>query len=146
VRSNARDDRGSVLLLGIGVVTICLLAIVVLVDASATFLQRQQLLALADAAALAGAQAIDLDAYYAGGASAATALDAGQVPVRVRTQLGRSRAATTVAGLAVDRISSDGGQVLVALSAPLQLPFLSSVFDARVVAEGRAQLAYRGIG
>jgi hypothetical protein len=127
-------------------VTICLLAIVVLVDASATFLQRQQLLALADAAALAGAQAIDLDAYYAGGASAATDLDPGQVPVRVRTQLARSRAATAVTGLAVDRISSDGGQVLVALSAPLRLPFLSGVFDARVVAEGRAQLAYRGAG
>jgi uncharacterized membrane protein len=146
VRPNPRDDRGSVLLLGIGVVTICLLAIVVLVDASATFLQRQQLLALADAAALAGAQAIDLDAYYAGGASAATELDPGQVPVRVRRQLARSRAATTVTGLAVDRISSDGGQVLVALSAPLRLPFLSTVFDARVVAEGRAQLAYRGAG
>ena len=144
--SRDADDRGSVLILGIGLVAACVLAVVVLADASAAFLQRQQLLALADAAALAGAQALDLDSYYAEGASAATGLDVACVPGRVRAHLARSRAASAVDGLAVDRVVSDGQQVVVSLSAPLRLPFLSGAFAARVVAEARARLAYRGAG
>lgn len=137
-----RDDRGSVLILGIAWVAVCLLAVAVLVDASAAFLQRRQLVALADAAALAGAQAIDLDAYYADGASAATRLEPALVPARVREQLARA-GAESIEGLALDAVSSDGWQVRVQLSAPLRLPFLSAAFDGRVVAESHARLALR---
>jgi uncharacterized membrane protein len=90
------DERGSILITGAGLIAVCLLAVAVLVDASSAFVQRQQLFALADAAALAGAQAIDLDAYYAEGASAATRLDIGAVPGRVRAHLTRARAAEAV--------------------------------------------------
>jgi Flp pilus assembly protein TadG len=138
-----RDDRGSVLLLGVGWVAVCLMAVVVLVDASAAFLQRRQLVALADAAALAGAQAIDLDAYYADGASSATRLEPGLVPARVRAQLARA-GAESIDGLALDAVTSDGWQVRVQLSAPLRLPFLAAVFDGRVVAESHARLALSG--
>ena len=144
MRPSRGGERGSVLILGAGLVTACLLAVVVLADASSAFLQRRQLMALADAAAIAGAQAIDVDAYYAEGASAATGLDGRRVPGRVRDHLARSHAASTVPGLSVERIASDRRQVLVALSAPLRLPFLSEAVDVRVVAEGRAKLAYRG--
>jgi uncharacterized membrane protein len=144
--NRASDDRGSVLILGVGLIAVVLLAVAVLVDASAAFVQRQQLFALADAAALAGAQALDLDAYYAEGASAATQLDVGSVPGRVRAHLTRSRAAETVSGLTIDRISSDGRQVVVVMSAPLRLPFLSGLTDARVAVEARSQLAYLGSG
>ena len=58
-----RGDRGSVLLLGLGLTVMCVLAVTVLADVSAVLLQRQRLLALADGAALAGAQAIDLMDY-----------------------------------------------------------------------------------
>jgi uncharacterized membrane protein len=132
-------DRGSVLLLGVGLTVVCLLAFVALVDASAAFLQRRQLLAVADAAALAGAQAIDLPSYYESGASAATRLDVGIVPRRVRAQVG----AADVAGLTIDAIQSDGDAVLVRLSRPLELPFLPGVFGDRIRVESRAQLAYR---
>ena len=136
----SRDDRGSVLLLGVAWVVVCLLAVVVLVDASAAFLQRRQLVALADGAALAGAQAIDLDAYYADGASSATRLEPGLVPVRVRSHLARA-GADGVDGLTLEAVSSDGREVRVRLSAPLRLPFLASVFDGRVVAQSHARLA-----
>lgn len=142
-RERADREQGSVLVLGVGVVAACLLAAVVLVDSAAAYLQRQQLLAVADALALAGAQAIDLPAYYAEGASAATRLDVDAVPVRVRSHLARSGAAT-VEGLTVERISSDGTDVVVRLSAPLRLPFLSALATGPVVVESRARLAYRG--
>ena len=144
--NRASDDRGSVLILGVGLIAVVLLAVAVLADASVGFLQRQQLFALADAAALAGAQAIDLDAYYADGASAATRLDAVAVPGRVRAHLERSRAADAIDGLVVDHITSDGQRVVVALSAPLLLPFLPGFADARVAVEARSQLAYLGSG
>jgi hypothetical protein len=145
VRGHLRDDRGSSTLLGIVLLWVCLLAMAVLVDASAAFLQRRQLVSLADAAALAGAQAIDIDAYYAEGASARTRLDPEAVDSRVRRYL-RVSGATAAPGLAVERITSDGRRVLVRLSAPLRLPFLSSAFTERVVVEAGARLAYRAAG
>jgi hypothetical protein len=137
------DDRGSVLLLGIGMVMVCVLAIAVLADASAAFLQRQQLMAVADAAALAAAQAIDLPAYYEQGATPSTSLRPDAVPARVEAYLGRSRAASVIDGLRVERAWSDGRQVLVALSCPLHLPFLPGLLSSTVNVESWAQLAYR---
>lgn len=136
-------DRGSVLVLGIGWVTVCLLSLVVLVDASAAFLQRRQLVSLADAAALAGAQAIDLDAYYERGASSATRLEPRLVPLRVRGHLDRAGAGS-IDGLVVEEVSSDGEAVRVRLSTPLRLPFLAGLVDGRVVAESWARLSISG--
>lgn len=138
-----RDDRGSVLILGVGWVAVCLLSVVVLVDASAAFLQRRQLVSLADAAALAGAQAIDLDAYYERGASTATRLAPALVPVRVRTHLERAGAGG-IEGLMLEDVSSDGQGVRVRLSTPLRLPFLAGLFHDRVVAESWARLSLSG--
>lgn len=134
------DDRGSVLLLGVGLTAVCLLAFVVMVDASAAFLQRRQLLAVADAAALAAAQSIDLPAYYAEGATALTRLDVAGLPRRVRAHVARAGGPD---GLTVDLVESDGRRVVVALSSPLRLPFLSSLVADRIRVESRAQLAYR---
>lgn len=139
VTRRCADDRGSVLLLGVGLVAVCLLAVVVIVDASAAFLQRRELTALADAAALAGAQGIDLAAYYADGASVATRLDPVAVPRRVRAFLEGS---DPVRGMRIERVVADGVSVEVVLRAPLRLPFLSGQFDGDVVAVSRARLAY----
>ncbi len=140
----AAGERGSALVLGVGLVAACLLAAVVLVDATSAFLQRQQLLAVADAAALAGAQAVDLPTYYAEGASAATTLDVRRVPERVREHLDRAGARALIPGLVLEEASSDGRRVVVGLSAPLALPFLSGAVSERIRVESVAQLAYRG--
>jgi hypothetical protein len=124
-------------------VAVCLLAIATLVDVSAAFLQRQQLQAVADAAALAAAQAIDLPAYYVNGATPATRLAPGAVSARVGGYLERSRAASVIDGLRVERAWSDGQQVLVALSCPIRLPFLPGMLGGSVSVESWAQLAYR---
>lgn len=146
----AGDDTGSSLPLGLGLVVVCVLTAVVGVDIASAYLQRQNLLALADAAALAGAQAIDLDAYYEHGASAATTLDPVAVPARVRRHLAMAGASQAVPGLSVDSIASDVDDVRVRLSAPLTLPFwpaiASGVLGERVVVEARARLAYRDVG
>lgn len=144
-RESASNDRGSVLILGLGVVVISLLALIVGIDASAAFLQRRALVALADASALAGAQGIDLDSYYREGASGATSLDAGSVSARVTGFIAQ---ADPIEGMRLERIVTDGRSVAVRLSAPLRLPFLSALDPSHAIAdpvtvEARALLAYR---
>lgn len=137
------DERGSVLLLGVGFVIVCLLAIAVVTDVSAAFLQRRSLMSLADAAALAGAQAIDRDAYYANGATTGTRLDPGSVRAAATAHIVRANASLALPGLRVDAISTDGVRVLVALSAPLQLPFFGVVHQEFAQVESSARLDYR---
>ncbi|MDA3022126.1 MAG: pilus assembly protein TadG-related protein [Actinomycetota bacterium] len=137
------DERGSVLLLGVGFVIVCLLAIAVVTDVSAAFLQRRSLMSMADAAAIAGAQAIDQDAYYADGASIGTRLDPGLVRAAALGHLVRTNASTTIPGLQVNGISSDGVHVLVALSSPLRLPFFGSIYQELAKVEASARLDYR---
>lgn len=142
-RLSVGDDRGSVLILGIGLVVVCLLAIAVLTDVTAAFLQRRHLMAIADAAALAGAQAIDVDAYYADGARIGTRLAPAQVAAVAR---GHAQAVDDVPGLSVDSVVTDGVTVKVALSAPLRLAFFDAVRDEVVRVESTARLDYRGAG
>lgn len=76
-------DEGSILVLSLGFIVICILTLAVVVDASTVFLARRALQSQADAAALAGAQAIDLGAYYADGASSRIRLNGAGVRAAV---------------------------------------------------------------
>lgn len=139
-----KDDRGSVLILGAGLIAVCFLGLTVLTDASAAFLQRQHLQSLADGAALAGAQAIDLDSYYANGAERSTQLDRYAVQSAVRRHIGGWIPRDEETGLVIERISTDGRRVVVGIRAPLDLPFLDDLFPADVRVEASAQLSYVG--
>lgn len=137
---DTRDDQGSVLLLGVGFIVVCLLALTVVADVSAAFLQRQALMSLADSAALAGAQAIDVDRYYREGASVGTPLQPSLVTAAARQRLVESRSRPDVA---VERIATDGTRVVVRLTAPLRLPFLGRLRHDVVRVEAAARLDYR---
>ena len=136
-------DRGSVLLLTVGMVVVALIAIAVAVDVSAAFLQRRGLAATADAAALAGAQMVDLDAYYARGRRAGDPipLDTGAVRGAVMRQLRAAGAWSAHPGLAVESVRSDGETVTVRLRMPLRTPFSGLVGRADVRAEASARLS-----
>ncbi len=139
------SERGSVLLFGIGLIVVCLLSVAVVADVSAVFLQRRALTALADGAALAGAQAIDEGVYYAQGATVGTVLSPARVQAAVRSYLDRGRAVQDFPGFRIDRIDSGGQVVDVAVQAPARLTFFPEVAGPiRVV--GRARLDYRGSG
>ena len=139
-RGSLRDERGSVLILGIGMIVIGLLAVTVSVDVSAAFLQRRALMSIGDSAALAGAQSIDLDSYYANGASVGTRLSPAAVSAAVRRHV---RLARGTSELTVEGISTDGVTVRVQLSEPLELPFLGALHSERVRIESSARLDYR---
>jgi len=142
------NDRGSISVLVLGLVAVVAVSLAVLVDATSAFVQRRSLVAVADAAALAGAQSIDLAAYYRDGASSITGLDEPGVLPRVRAHLARVRtvAGAGLEGLTLDGASTDGRTVVVELSAPLTLPFTGRWLADRLHVESRAQLAYRASG
>lgn len=138
-----RNDEGSVLILGIGLLGVCLLALVVVADAGSAFLQRKNLYSVADAAALAGAQTIDLPNYYAHGASLATRLDAQSAVMKARKFLSQPEVLAAHPGLVVDSVSTDGAQVQVDLSVPVTVPFLSALHQDVARVRATARLDYR---
>lgn len=134
-------DEGSILVLSLGFIVICILALAVVVDASSVFLARRGLQAQADAAALAGAQAIDLDAYYADGASARIRLDPVGIRSAVERHVRRDPGGGRLAG-----VSLRDDVVFVSMTDRVRPPFSgwltpSGAYDLEV--EAGAVLSYR---
>lgn len=132
----AGDDSGQVLLLALVYGLVAILLVLVVVAASAVHLDRKRLLALADAAALDAADAVDEPAYFA--ATGAGGIDA--VPITDRTvresvtaYLQRQDAPSRFVGLAVDTSATgtpDGETAVVVLTAR-SVPFLPDVVAGR---------------
>lgn len=120
-----RDDRGQATVLIVGLATVLLMAVVVVIDASAAFLRRQELDTVADGAALAGADAgsRNLQALYTEGVDAAGRLDQAEGVARsaVADHLRATGAHAAYPGLRVV-VSVEADTVSVHLEAPLQLP------------------------
>jgi len=121
-----RHDDGTVMLLVLGLVVLAGLFVVVVVDASALFMARRDLLAAADGAALAGAQAVDEAAVYREGVHGSLPLDARRVQLAVDDYLRFSGVSGSVDGLQVD-VTTDGTTVRVELLAVVQLPVVNGV-------------------
>lgn len=122
-----RDEYGQATVFIIGLAVVLLMAIAVVVDASAAFLQRQELDTVADGAALAGADAgsRNLEVLYADGVAAAGRLDQAETVARaaVIDHLQRTGAHIDFPGLTVSvRFDPVGEAVIVTVRAPLDLP------------------------
>lgn len=144
-------ESGQILLLTIAYGLLALALVLVLASASAVHIERKQLLALADAAALDAADAIDLDLFYGDGFSAGdidgeglSALTVGQgegpsegqwpaVPLTdatvrdaVAAHLAAAPAAAGLTGLGVGEPTGtpDGVTAQVTLTAVARPPFL----------------------
>ena len=134
-----RDERGSIMLLAIAFIGITLFAIAIVTDASTLFRQHRALVALADGAALAGAQGIDLDTYYAQGATLRTTLNPDQVRANVHHYL----QFTDDDAVRVEALTVDRGAVALTLTAPIRLTFFPQFVDGPMRASSAASLNYR---
>ncbi len=65
-RQRVRDERGAVLVAGLLLTVALLIVVGAAVDIGRAFIERRELVSLADGAALSGSQALDLDALHAG--------------------------------------------------------------------------------
>ena len=139
------SEDGSILLLGLGFLGVCLLALAVVTDAASLFLQRMALQARADAAALTGAQGIDLDAYYARGARTATALVPSLAIQRMGTAIQEANDRDPIAGLEVEQLLVVDQVVRVELAAPGRLTFFTMVDAPTIRVRSDARLDYRPV-
>lgn len=135
-RRGGGDDAGQVLLVILVYCLITVSLVGVVASASAVHLERKRLLALADAAALDAADALDADAFYRRGASPGTGvpLTDGSVRASVREYVDLAGATTQFEHFAVAGSTGTGdgrtAQVtLVARARPPLLPPVVSVFS-----------------
>ena len=122
-----RGEEGQAAVLIIGLASFLLLAIVVVVDASAAFLQRQGLDTVADGAALAGADAgsNNAETLYGSGVGSRERLDQAEALARaaVADYLNRTGARSDYPGLRYDvGFDPTDNSVIVRVRAPLDLP------------------------
>lgn len=132
----SRDERGQTSVLIIGFALVLLLAVGVVVDASAAYLQRQGLTNLADGAALAGADEVRGDPVYSGGLGERVPIDRDVAGRAVHDYFRGIGAYDDYPGLRYDvRIGDD--RVVVRVRAPLDLPIhVGGVTDTVVAATG----------
>ena len=136
------DDRGSVLLLGLGFMGVVLMALSVAVDASLAFVQRSIVQARADAAVLAGVQAIDIDAYYAHGATPGTALIPHDARARTFQHLERANRSSVIDGLEIVAVTATHSSVEAVLRVPVRTAFWP--IHASISVRAQARLDYVG--
>ena len=142
-----RDEHGQTTLLVIGFATVVAMAIAVVVDASAAYLQRSGLNTLADGAALQGADlGVAGEELYSGDGlgdglgGGDLAVTRAQADAAVRDYLRSVGAYDEFPGLSAQVSVRGGDEVVVRLSAPLDLPltFPGSPDAGRVSATGSA--------
>lgn len=140
--SRRRDEVGQTTLLVIGFATVIAMAIALVVDASAAYLQRSGLDTVADGAALYGADlgATGEEVYTGGVPEGRLALTASDARRAVEEYLRSVGAHRSYPGLSVQVAVLGGDTVEVRLSAPLDLPltFPGSPEAAIVSATGSA--------
>ncbi|MBC9226319.1 hypothetical protein GL325_08300 [Aeromicrobium sp. 636] len=131
-----RRERGNVTVLTVGFLAVLGLLVVVVVNASAAFLERRELMNLADRVALHAADGLDRDAVYTGGIDEAAVLDAADAQSLIRG----------IVPSDVDvRLSTAGDRVEVRLTRrvplPLVPPGVPDTATIRADASGRLHLA-----
>ena len=129
MRSRADEsEQGTVLLLILGLVVLAGLFVTVVIDVSALFLDRRAMIAAADGAALAGAQAVDERTLYTNGLpdSGPLVLDESRAKAAVRSYLENSGVFEDYAGLVVS-IDTTSTTVTVHLAARVRPPVVNAV-------------------
>jgi uncharacterized membrane protein len=139
-----RDEVGQTTLLIIGFFVIAVMLIAVVVDASAAFLRRESLDAIADGAALAAADGVAGDQVYSSGLGHLAQIDPAVARSAVEQYLADSGAYTHFPGLSY-QISAEATSVTVVVTSTLNLPVPVPGVDgsARVVGTAHAIVPVR---
>lgn len=146
-RTGPQREQGSVLVLTVGLVAVVALFVGVVTDASKLFLERQTLAAVADGAATAAAQQVDVQAVYDGGLVAALPLSPAGAAAAAAGSVQQSARDGGLVGLTLDAVTVDGPDVVVTVSARAVLPLAGLVTGApdgvliTVTARARAAVA-----
>lgn len=138
--ARARADRGSVLVLGIGLVAVVVVVLAILCDLATLHLHRRSAWLAADAAARAAAQGLDLDHYYTDGRRAGLRLD----PIQARHRATRLLTVGEQDRWRLSDLTVRGDLVTVTVTGTVRLPFTGIVRHAgvTVTGDGAARLVH----
>lgn len=121
LRHEISDERGTVLVLAMAGVALVIAVALVMLDVSSLFMRRNALMMVADDAAIAAANAIDVDAIYAGGVGVMLRLD--PIVARQLAQASIARLSDErLRDVRVDAVYVDQDTVEVVLSAAVPSP------------------------
>lgn len=140
-RPDPRDESGTILVLLLGFTAVLLLMVAVVVNVSSVILAKRGVVSAADGAAVSAAQALDLDALYAGGlATGRIPLDAQEAAGRIADYQAGAQSGQPGLQLRLARID-DGTTVVVRGIRMVELPFgrLLGFQPVQVEAEARAR-------
>jgi len=129
-RDLRRDESGSMLLLTIFYGMLCLAVVLMAVAATSLYLERKRLFTLADASALAGAEAFELSEVEVTPSGPSVTLQPADIRSAVDTLLANTPPGNLQELSVEDASSPDGRSVVVTLSAYWQPPVLSLVAPA----------------
>jgi uncharacterized membrane protein len=127
----------------IGLVVIVVALVAVVTDAGALWLARRSLQSTVDGAALAGAQAVDLGAVYAGGATGDLALEPAAVRRAVRAYARAVPSSSQLARFRITSIAVAGPEVTVAARTVVPLPFTTYLTGRGVPVNAEASAVLR---
>ncbi|MGA8209563.1 MAG: pilus assembly protein TadG-related protein [Nocardioidaceae bacterium] len=136
-RGRPRSQRGQASVLVVGVFVVALMMVGVVVDASAAYLRRTGLDAVADGAALAATEAVEGSQVYESRLGERARLDATQVRARVAAYLAAVQAARRYPGFRY-AVTIGADRVVVRVAAPLELPITPPGWERRPVITGIA--------
>lgn len=141
-RLRCSSDRGSVMMLMVGLIPILFMMVAVSTDAAVLFNHRRSLAAEADAAVVAGAQSADLAAVYSGKQSINLPLDCAKAREVIKSRVGSMSSDKRASAARVATIDCTPAQVSVSISTPVELPF-SHYFGLRPTVDVKATSAAR---
>lgn len=132
VKNRAARDDGSTLILTVFFAGLALTVILMVVAATSLYLERKRLFTVADGAALAGAEAFDLQAVQVEDGAVRVILDSDAVETSVVGHL-EALPPDTMSDLAVEQARSiDGRSATVTLSATWRPPLVSLLVPAGI--------------
>lgn len=118
-----RDERGSVMLLGIGLSIAALMIVTLAVNISSVWVARHALDSVADGCALAAAQAVDTGAIYRQGVTHVVPLDQNLARRYVANYLAAGGVRSRFTDLKVRSVHVYQGRVRVEVQALAPMPF-----------------------
>ena len=137
MRPPRRSESGQTTTLIVGFFLIGALLLAVVVDASAAYLRRQRLDAVADGAALAAVEGIQEEQVYLGGLGDRAGLDPAAAQDHVAAYLALIGATRSYPGLRYT-VDTTADSVRVQVRAPLELPFAPPGWAERTTVTGTA--------
>lgn len=126
-----RRDEGTVLVYALGGVLLVLSVVLVLADTSSLFMRRAALMTVADDAAIAAANAIDVNAIYANGVGDSLGLDPALARAYAQAAVDGTQDAR-LSDVRLDAITVYAGAVEVRLSAAVPSPIGDIVGNRRL--------------